>query len=53
MNVKKSSANGFILATILKQCVDVYLPFLTKSINYAITEDTFREQLKCGSYSII
>ena len=32
--------------TILKQCVGVYLPFLTKAINHAITENTFPEQLK-------
>ena len=46
MNVKKSSTNGSIPATILKQCVDVYLPFLTNAINCAITENTFPEQLK-------
>ena len=44
MNVRKSSTNGSIPATILKQCVDVYLPFLTKAINHAITENTFTEQ---------
>ena len=33
LNVKKSSTNGSIPATILMQCVDVYLPFLTKAIN--------------------
>ena len=46
MNVKKSSTNGSIPATILKQYVDVYLPFLTKALNHAITENTFPEQLK-------
>ena len=46
LNVKKSSTNGSIPATILKQCVGVYLPFLTKAINHAITENTFPEQLK-------
>ena len=35
-----------IPTTILKQCVDVYLLFLTKAINHAITENTFPEQLK-------
>ena len=45
LNVKKSSTNGSIPETILKQCVGVYLPFLTKAINHAITENTFREQL--------
>ena len=28
------------------QCVDVYLPFLTKAVNHAITENIFSEQLK-------
>ena len=46
LNVKKCSTNGSIPATILKQYVNVYLPFLTKAINYAITENTFPEQLK-------
>ena len=46
MNVKNSSTNGSIPATILKQYVDVYLPFLTKVLNHAITENTFPEQLK-------
>ena len=46
LNVKKSSTNGSIPATILKQCVDEYLPFLTKAINHAITENIFPEQLK-------
>ena len=39
MNAKKSVTNGPIQATILKQCVDVYLPFLTKAMNHAITEN--------------
>ena len=46
LNVKKSSTNGSIPATILKQCVGVNLLFLTKAINHAITENTFPEQLK-------
>ena len=46
MNVKKTSTNGFLPVTILKQCVGVYLPFLTKAINNAITDNTFPEQLK-------
>ena len=34
--------------TILKQCVDIYLPFLTKAktINHTVTENIFPEQLK-------
>ena len=35
-----------IRATILKQCVNVYLLFLAKEINHAITKNTFPEQLK-------
>ena len=46
LNVKKSSTSGSILATVLKECVDVYLPFLTKAINHAITENIFPEPLK-------
>ena len=46
LNVKKSSTKRSIPATTLKRCVDVYLPFLTKSINHAITENIFPEQLK-------
>ena len=43
LNVKKSSTRGSIPATILKQCLDVYLPFLIKAINHAITENIFPE----------
>ena len=46
MKVKISSTNGSISATVLKQCVDVYPPFLTRAINHAITENTFPAQLK-------
>ena len=35
-----------ILATILKQSLDIYLPYLTKSINYTINEDKFSAELK-------
>ena len=43
---KKPSTNGSVPATILKQLVDVYLPFLTKDITHTITEDIFPEQLR-------
>ena len=46
MNEKKSSIKGSTPATILKQCVDVYLLFLTKTINHAISKNNFPEQLK-------
>ena len=46
LNVKKSSTNGSIPTTTLKQYVDVYLPFLTEAINHAIAKNSFREQFK-------
>ena len=33
LNVKKSSTNGSISATVLRQNAEIHLPFLTKSIN--------------------
>ena len=44
LNTKKSSAIGYIPATILKQSVETYLPFLTKAINLAITECEFPDK---------
>ena len=46
LNVKKSSTYGSIPASILEQCVDTYLPYLTDSINYSLRESTFPEELK-------
>ena len=46
LNVKKSSTYGSIPASILKQCVDAYLPHLTVTINYSLRENIFREELK-------
>lgn len=46
LNIKKSSTSGLCLATILKQSLDIYLPYLTKSINYTINEDKFSAELK-------
>ena len=46
LNTKKSSTSGSIPATILKQSVEIYLPFLTKAINLAITECEFPDKLK-------
>ena len=46
LNEKKSSIKGSTPATILKQCVDVYLLFLTKAINHAISKNNFPGQLK-------
>ena len=46
LNIKKSSTSGSISATILKQSVETYLPFLTTAINLAITECEFPDKLK-------
>ena len=46
LNVKKSSTYGSIPTSILKQCVDAYLPYLTHSINYSLRESSFPEKLK-------
>ena len=46
LNVKKSSTYGSIPASILKQCVDAYLPYLTVTINYSLRENIFPEELK-------
>ena len=46
LNVKKLSTYSSIPASILKQCVDAYLPYLTDSINYSLRESTFPEELK-------
>ena len=46
LNTKKPSTSGSIPATILKQSDETYLPFLTKAINFAITECEFPEKLK-------
>ena len=46
LKVKKSSTYSSIPASILKQCVDAYLPYLTDSINYSLRESTFPEELR-------
>ena len=46
LNAKKSSTSGSIPATILKQSLDNYLPYLTKSVNYTINEGEFPAELK-------
>ena len=46
LNTKKSSTSGLIPATILKQSLDIYLPYLTKSVNYTINESEFPAELK-------
>ena len=44
--VNKSSTYSSIPASILKQCVDGYLPYLTISFNCSLRENTFYEELK-------
>ena len=46
LDTKKSSTYGSIPATILKQCVNAYLPHLTNSINYSIQHSNFPQELK-------
>ena len=46
LNTKKSSTSGSTPATILKQPVETYLPFLTKTINLAITECEIPDKFK-------
>ena len=46
LNINKSSTSGPIPATILKKSLDIYLPYLTKSINYTIKEGKFPAELK-------
>ena len=46
LNTKKSSTSGSIPPTILKQSLDIYLPYLTKSVNYTINESEFPAELK-------
>ena len=41
LDTKKSSTYGSIPATILKQCVNAYLPHLTNSIKYSIQHRSF------------
>ena len=40
------STYGSIPTSILKQCVDAYLPYLTDSINYFLRKGIFPEELK-------
>ena len=46
LNIKKSSTKGSIPATILKQCVDIYLPFVTNPINKTFLDNYFPKELK-------
>ena len=41
LNAEKSPTQGSINASILKQCIDAYLPYLTVTIHYSLKENTF------------
>ena len=44
--IKKSFTKSSIPATILKQCVDIYLPFLKNAINKMFLDNYFPNELK-------
>ena len=46
LNIKRSFTSGSIPATILKQSLDIYLPYVTKFVNYTINEGKFPAELK-------
>ena len=46
LNIKKSSTKGSIPATILKQSVDIYLPFLTNAMHKMFWETTSQKNWK-------
>ena len=46
LNIKKSSTYGPIPASVLKQCVDAYLPKPAILINYSFPHNSFPQKLK-------
>ena len=46
LNIKKLLTHGSIRASILKQCVDAYLPYLTDSFNFSLGKSNFPDELK-------
>ena len=46
LNSKKSSTDGAIPASILKQTIKVHLKYLTNIINHSLKESTFPDELK-------
>ena len=46
LNLKNSSTSSSIPATILKQPIEIHLPFLTNSINYSIKKSEFSGKLR-------
>ena len=46
LNIEKFSCSGSIPAAMLKQSLNISLPYLTRSMNYIINEDKFPAVLK-------
>ena len=46
LNIKKSFTKGSIPATILKECVDISLPFVTNPINKTFLDNYSPKELK-------
>ena len=46
LNSKKSFTYGAILASTLKQTIEVYLKYLTNTISHSLKESTFPDELK-------
>ena len=44
LNIEKSSCSGLIPAAMLKQSLNISLPYLAKSISYTINEGKFPDQ---------
>ena len=53
LDTKKSSTYRSIPTTILKQCVNAYLPHLTNSINYSIQHSNFPQELKLSEVILV
>ena len=49
LNVKISSTFACIPVTILKDCVDVYLVYLTNSVNHSLQTSVFPQKLKADT----
>ena len=46
LNYKKPFTSGSMPTTVLKQSLDIYLRYLTKSVNYATNEGKFPAEFK-------
>ena len=46
LNSKKSSTNGAILVSIVKETIQVHLKYLTNTINHSLKESSFPDELK-------